>query len=139
MAGYCQVRGINDTSWTDFDVDVMIMDYEENMNVVDGEAAGRTKLTGSMIRDPLGTFLGHKITFQRYRSPEAFDALWTWFFAHSMDDYIWLRAADGQTTIDQKVYYTSLTRNLEKAKDGVNYWNSISGNFIAIDPALTPQ
>lgn len=139
MAGYCQVRGINDISWTDFDVNVMIMDYEEHVDVLDGEAAGRSKIRGKMIRDPMGAFLGHKIVFQRYLSVEEFDALWDWLFAHSVDDYIWLRAADGQSTIDQKVYYTSFSRKLESVQNGVNYWNDISANFIPIDPALTPS
>lgn len=138
MAGYCQLRGINDDNWTDFEVNVMIMAYKEGVDVLDGEAAGRVKLTGSMIRDPLGAFLGHNITFEPYESVEEFDKLWTWLLNHCVEDYVWLRAADNQTTIDQKVYYTHFDRTLERASDGVNRWASISVNFIGIDSIRKP-
>lgn len=138
MAGYCQLRGMNDDAWTDFDVNVMIMGYKEAVDVLDGEAAGRVKLTGSMIRDPLGAFLGHNITFEPYESIEVFDNLWDWLLDHSIEDYIWLRAADDQATLDQKVYYTHFERTLGDAKNGVNRWTSISVNFIPIDRIRTP-
>ena len=55
-----------------FDVNVAISKYNENFSVLDGENAGRSKDTGRMIRDVLGTYIGHKVTvFRRgndYRS-----------------------------------------------------------------------
>ena len=116
----------------------MITDYEETVNVLDGEAAGRSKLRGRMIRDPIGAFLGHKITFQRDGSVESFDALWSWLLAHSVEDSVYIRAADNQKTIEQEVYYTSFGRKLEKGEDEVNYWGAITVNFIPMDPHVTP-
>ncbi len=139
MAGYCELRGQNDSAWADFDVGVMIMDYEESVDVLDGEAAGRSKLRGSMIRDPLGAFLGHKFVFQRGASVEEFDALWNWLKDHCVEDYVYLRAADGQTTIDQKVYYTHFSRKLEFAYAGTRFWNNITVNFVPMDPVVIPS
>lgn len=140
MAGYCELRGMHDDSWTDFDVDIMISDYEEEGNVVDGEAAGRSKLAAWMIRDPKGAFIGHKITFLRKGSSvEKFDALWDWIKTHSVDDYIYIRAAENQSTIEYAAYYTSFKRKLDYVQDGVNYWGSITVNFIPIKPTITPS
>ena len=44
---------------TSFDVNVAISKYNENFSVLDGENAGRSKDTGRMIRDVLGTYIGH--------------------------------------------------------------------------------
>lgn len=140
MAGYCELKGMNDLSFTDFDCKVLIVDYEETVNVLDGEAAGRSKLRGRMIRDPLGAFIGHKITFLRDGSEESFDSLWDWLKAHCVEDYVYLRAADGQTIIDHKVYYTSFGRKIESVDDnGVRHWGSISVNFIPIEPDIVPS
>ena len=139
MAGYCELRGANDTKWTDFDATVMIGAYEETLEVLDGEAAGRSKLRGRMIRDPIGVFIGHKITFLRNGSVEDFDALWEWLKVHSVEDSIWIRAADNQTSIEYEAYYTSASRQLESAQNGVNYWGSITVNFIPMDPQIVPS
>ena len=45
-----------------FDVDVAISDLEESFNVLDGPNAGRA-INGGMIRDIIGTYIGHKIKF----------------------------------------------------------------------------
>ena len=142
MPGYCDLRGTNETEWTSFDVDVMLMDYEETINVLDGEAAGRSKLRGRMIRDPIGAFLGHKVVFARSgmdsAAVAAFDNLWNWLKQHSVDDSVYIRAADGQDSIEYEAYYTNLNRKLEYVEDGVRFWNNITVNFIPIDPTVVP-
>lgn len=45
----------------EFDADIAISAYNRNFNVLDGDNAGRV-LSGLMIRDIIGTYLGHKIT-----------------------------------------------------------------------------
>lgn len=142
MAGYAELRAANESTWTAFDATVSISDYEENFNVLDGDNAGRSKLRGRMIRDVLGSFIGHKITFYRSgmsaQAVESFDALWEWLKQHSIDDSIYIRAADGQTTIEYEAYYTSGTRKLESVENGVNYWDEISVNFIPMEPQIYP-
>ena len=70
---YCKING------TEFDVTVSISSYEENFNVLDGSNAGRV-MSGRMIRDIIGTYIGHSITFYNNGNNAAFDALWEYLF-----------------------------------------------------------
>ena len=115
-----------------FDVTVAISGIEESFNVLDGENAGRV-LSGKMVRDIIGTYIGHKVTFFNGKSRSDFDALWDYLIAHSVDDSVLLEAADGQSSISYQAYYTSGTRTLRTASDGVNQWDEIEINFIPMD------
>lgn len=139
MAGFCELKSKADLNYIDFDAKVMITAYKETLNVLDGDNAGRGKLRGRMIRDVLGGFLGHTITFQRDGSVEGFDNLWAWLKKHSVDDSIWIKAADGQGTIEYEAYYTVGEIELEKEENGVRYYKSITVNFIPIDPQIIPD
>ncbi|MEM5766878.1 MAG: hypothetical protein AAGU32_01075 [Bacillota bacterium] len=123
---YCTING------TAFDVTVSISDYEESFNVLDGDNAGRV-MSGRMIRDIIGTYLGHKITFFNNGNISAFDALWDFLIAHSVDDSITLEAADGQTSISYEAYYTSGTRRLKRVSGGENFWDELEVNFVPMD------
>lgn len=129
---YCLINGV------DFGATVAISDISENFNVLDGENAGRSKLTGTMIRDIIGTYIGHEITFFRSKDNDDFDALWDYLVAHSADDSVVLEAADDQSSISYDAYYTSGTRKIKNVTDGVNYWDEIKVNFIPIDAQVTP-
>lgn len=129
---YCKINGIS------FDATVAISAIEENFNVLDGDNAGRSKLNGHMIRDIIGTYIGHKITFFNGKNDTSFDALWDYLKAHSVDDSVALEAADDQSSISYDAYYTSGTRKLRTVADGTNYWDEIEVNFIPIDPQVTP-
>ena len=138
MAGFCELKSRSDFNYIDFDAKVMVSDYEESVDALDGENVGRGKLRGRMIRDVLGAFIGHKVTFQRDGSVEEFDRLWDWLKVHIVDDSIWIRAADGQGTIEYEAYYTVSEIELEKVEGGVRYYKAITVNFIPIDPQLIP-
>ncbi len=129
---YCIING------TAFDVTVAISDIEENFNVLDGENAGRSTLTGTMIRDIIGTYLGHKITFFNSGNVTAFDALWDYLIAHSIDNSVTLEAADDQASICYEAYYTSGTRKLKRASGGENFWDELEVNFVPIDAQVKP-
>ena len=128
---YCKING------TEFDVTVSISSYEENFNVLDGSNAGRV-MSGRMIRDIIGTYIGHSITFYNNGNNAAFDALWEYLKAHSVDDCVLLEAADGQSTISYEANYTSASRKLRRVYNGVNYWDALDVNFIPMDPQVTP-
>ena len=128
---YCKINGQS------FDVTVAISDIEETFNVLDGSNAGRV-MSGRMIRDVIGTYIGHKITFFNGKSNADFDALWDYLIAHSVDDYVNLEAADGQTSLSYQAYYTSGTRSLRSAADGTNVWDEIEINFIPMDAQVKP-
>ncbi len=116
-----------------FDADVAISKYNRYFNVLDGENAGRV-MTGRMVRDVIGSYLGHKITvFRRGDNYAGLDEFWDYLFQHSVDDSVMLEAADGQTTIAYEAYYTSASQDIEKAESGVNYWGEIEVNFIPMD------
>lgn len=121
-----------------FDADVAISKYNRYFNVLDGENAGRV-MTGRMVRDVIGSYLGHKITvFRRGDNYAGLDEFWEYLFQHSVDDSVMLEAADGQTTISYEAYYTSASQDIEKAEDGVNYWGEIKVNFIPMDAQVKP-
>ena len=128
-----------------FDVTVAIAEsgIVESANVLDGPNAGRV-MTGRMVRDIIGTYIGHKVTFFNAASPsngkttEAFDALWDYLIAHSVDDSVMLEAVDGQSSINYEVYYTNLQRTLKSVSGGVKYWDTIEVNFIAMDARVRP-
>ena len=128
---YCKINGKS------FDVTVAISDIEETFNVLDGSNAGRV-MSGRMIRDVIGTYIGHKITFFNGKSNADFDALWDYLIAHSVDDYVNLEAADGQTSLSYHAYYTSGTRSLRSAADGTNVWDEIEINFVPMDAQVKP-
>ena len=121
-----------------FDADVAISKDHRNFNVLDGENAGRV-MTGRMVRDIIGTYIGHKITvFRRGDNYAGLDELWDYLVAHSVDDSITLEAADGQTTISYEAYYTSASQDIEQVINGVNYWGEIEINFIPMEAQVTP-
>ena len=128
---YIKINGIS------FDATVAISDYEESFSVLDGDNAGRVK-AGRMIRDIIGAYIGHKITFFNGKSNADFDALWDYLVEHSVDDSVALEAVDGQSTIVYEAYYTSGTRKIRQAVDGVNQWDEIEVNFIPIDAQVKP-
>lgn len=128
---YCRING------QAFDVTVAILNIEETFNVLDGENAGRV-MTGRMVRDIIGTYIGHKVTFFSGKSQKDFDALWDYLVAHSVDDSVQLEAADGQKSISYEAYYTSGTRTLKSAADGVNVWDEIEINFVPMDAQVKP-
>ncbi len=77
---YIKLNGI------EFDADVAISTYNRSFNVLDGDNAGRV-LSGRMIRDVIGTYLGHKITvFRRGDNYEGLDTFWDYLYQHSVDD-----------------------------------------------------
>lgn len=130
--GYIKLNGIT------FDADVAISKYTRYFNVLDGDNAGRV-MTGRMVRDVIGTYLGHKVTvFRKGDNQKGLDAFWDYLYTHSVDDSVQLEAADGQTTIAYEAYYTSATQSIEKVENGVNYWGEIEVNFIPMDAQVKP-
>lgn len=129
---YIKLNGI------EFDADVAISAYTRSFNVLDGENAGRV-MTGRMIRDVIGTYIGHKVrVFRRGNNYDGLDAFWDYLVEHSVDDFVLLEAADGQTTIEYEAYYTSGTQEIEKVENGVNYWGEIEINFIPMEAQVAP-
>lgn len=130
---YCKLNGVS------FDVGVAISEYKRKLSILHGENAGRV-MTGSMILDPIGAYLGREITFFRkgdkYRE---LDALWDFLVAHSLDrEGVLLEAADGQTTISFQAYYGDTEQMIEKVENGVNYWGEFKVSFVPMEAQVKP-
>lgn len=129
---YLKINGI------EFDADIAIMGYSRNFSVLDGENAGRV-MTGRMVRDIIGSYHGNKLTIRRRGDNyKGLDAVWDYLETHSVDDFVNLEAADGQSTIKYEAYYTTATQELEKVENGINYWGEIEINFVPMDANLKP-
>lgn len=129
---YIKLNGV------EFDTKVAISAYNRNFNVLDGDNAGRV-MSGRMVRDIIGTYIGHKITvFRRGDNQAGLDEFWDYLVAHSVDESVQLEAADGQTVLSYEAYYTSASQDLEKGENGTNYWGEIQVNFIPMEAQVTP-
>jgi hypothetical protein len=131
---YVKINGIS------YDVEVSISDYEETFTVLDGENAGRAK-NGRMVRDVIGTYIGHKVTFFNRGGTEgnlAFDKLWDDLVALSVNDSVTLEAADGNKQISYEAYYTTGNRKLDRVLNGVNYWDVLQISFVPMEAQITP-
>lgn len=131
---YIKLNGI------EFDVDVAISAYKRKLNILHGDNAGRV-MSGKMILDPIGSYLGREITFFRkgdnYR---AMDALWDFLVEHSMDrEGVLLEAADGQSTISFQCYYGDTEQLIEDVRGGVNYWGEFTVSFVPLDAQVKPS
>lgn len=79
-----------------------------------------------------------KVTvFRRGNDYRSYDAFWNYLKAHSVDDSVLLEAADGNSTISYRAYYTSASHDIEKVENGINYWGEIEIHFIPIAPQIT--
>lgn len=130
---YCKLNGKS------FDVGVAISEYKRKLRILHGENAERV-MTGSMILDPIGAYLGREITFFRKGDKyQELDALWDFLVEHSVDRAgVMLEAADGQTSISFQAYYGDTEQKIEKVENGVNYWGEFKVSFIPMEAQVKP-
>lgn len=131
---YCKLNGVS------FDVDVAISAYKRKLSILHGNNVGRV-MSGDMILDPVGTYLGREITFFRKGDNyKAMDALWDFLVEHSMDTTgVLLEVADGQTTLSYQAYYGDTEQSLDEVRNGVNYWGEFTVSFIPMKAQVTPK
>ena len=78
--------------------DVLVKEISENFNILYSENTGRTT-SGAMTLDPIGTFIGHRITFSRKRGKEQeYDDLFNYILTPRYDG-IRVEIVHGQTTL----------------------------------------
>lgn len=129
---YIKLNGI------EFDADVAISTYNRSFNVLDGDNAGRV-LSGRMIRDVIGTYLGHKISsVSRGDNYEGLDTFWDYLYQHSVDDSVMLELRADRQPSPTEAYYTSASQDMEKVEGSVNYWGEIEVSFVPIDAQVKP-
>lgn len=120
--------------------DVCVDAINEYANVMDTDNAGRAIERGRMIRDIIGTAIGHKVKFSRKaddaESIQAFDALWT--YLTQPRESVYVQIADGQSTISYEAYSTTFSRDVERIEHGKTFWKELEVNFIPMECQILP-
>lgn len=131
---YCKIGGRK--------YDAIITAIEETFNILYSENSGRTMSAGArMTLDPLGTFYGHRITFQRKQGKELeYDALFD-FVSKPRYDGIPVELVHNQKTIKYDAYISQGTRRLKKIdeKSGKVYWGELVLNIIPMEAQVVPE
>ena len=119
--------------------DVYVDSIQEYFNVTDTDNSGRAIANGRMIRDVIGTFIGHKVKFRRKGDNFAeYDSLCT----HLMQPYesVNIKIAHNQETIEYEAYATNGQREVERIdrSNGTIYWKALEINFVPMEAQITP-
>lgn len=127
----CKIDGVS--------YDVLITAISENFNILYSENTGRTMSKGArMTLDPLGTFVGHNITFQRKRGhEEEFDKLFNYLMQPRIEG-IHVELVHNQTILSYDAYVSTGERKLERIdpNTGKILWGSFSANIVPMEAQI---
>ena len=105
-------------------------------SVLDSDKTGRVQ-SGSMYRDPIGTFYNYTMTVAG--KPEDVDALDAFWEAVSQPEKSHKCVFPyGQDTLTQQMYVTGGEQELKLMREDRNYWGEITLNFVAMKPKVVP-
>ena len=136
---YFRVNGIN--------YEVVVTGIVESFNILYSENTGRVISTGAqMVLDPLGTFIGHKVTIKRKNGYESeYDSLYDLIIKPrrvlKKEDALLFEVAHLQDSIAYAGYVSTGERKLERIdeKTGKIYWGELTLNIIPIEAQVLPQ
>ena len=121
--------------------DVLVTELTESFNVLYSENTGRTlSERARMILDPIGTFYGHKVTFQRKTGKEDdYDELFS-FLSQPRYDGVPVEIVHNQSVINYEAYVSQGERSLKKidTKSNKVYWDKMTINIIPMEAYITP-
>lgn len=122
--------------------DVSVLSIKESANILYSQNTGRTMSIGArMTLDPLGTFIGHRITVKR--KPEnikEYDRLFNDVIKPRYDG-IRIKAVHDQTTIEYDAYISAAEREVQKIDDvgKVVYWKEMEINIVPMEAQVLPE
>lgn len=121
---------------------VVITEIEENFNILYSSNTGRTLAEGApMVLDPLGTFIGHKVTVKRKAGfEEEFDELYN-FLLQPRYDGIRVEMVHNQTSIVYDAYISNGTRKVKKIdlNNEKVYWDTMQLNIVPLKAQVLPE
>lgn len=121
--------------------DVIVTDIERNFEILQSSNAGATLAPGAReTLDPLGTRIGHKITFKRKPGYEKeFDELWD-FVIQPRFDGVWVDIVYNQDTLNYEARFTSGSQQLKKIDPVTKkvYWGELVLDIVPLEAQVKP-
>ena len=121
--------------------DVIVTNIERNFEILQSPNAGATLAPGAReTLDPLGTRIGHRITFKRKAGHEKdFDDLWD-FVIQPKYDGVWVDLAYNQGTLKYEARFTSGNQALKKIDPTTKkvYWGELVLDIVPIEAQVKP-
>lgn len=115
---------------------IHVVRLKRSFAVMDGENAGRT-MDAAMQRDVLGTFYNYSLEIDPVEcSPEEYDALYEALSA-PVDSHT-VTFPYGRDVLTFEAYVSNGEDELFDASSGVNRWDNLTINFIAMSPQRRP-
>lgn len=121
--------------------DVIVTDIERNFEILQSSNAGATLAPGAReTLDPLGTRIGHKITFKRKAGYEKeFDELWD-FVIQPRFDGVWVDIVYNQDTLKYEARFVSGNQQLKKIDPVTKkvYWGELVLDIVPLEAQVKP-
>ena len=121
--------------------DVIVTNIERNFEILQSSNAGATLAPGAReTLDPLGTRIGHRITFKRKPGYEKeFDDLWD-FVIQPRFDGVWVDIVYNQDTLNYEARFTSGNQQLKKIDPVTKkvYWGELVLDIVPLEAQVKP-
>lgn len=115
---------------------VNVVSLKRSFSVLDGPNAGRT-MDGAMQRDIIGTYYHYSLEIvSDFSSPEEYDQLYE-IVSSPQNSHI-LSVPYAQEMLTFRAYVANGEDELSHRYDGLNKWDNLSMNFIAMEPQRRP-
>ncbi len=116
---------------------VNVMELTRKFSVLDSAKSGRTQ-NGNMYRDPIGTFYNYSIVIeQRGGDYDDLDALWD-AMSQPTESHV-CTFPYNQVVMSQRMYVTSGEQKVRRIHGTYTEWDSITINFIAMEPKAVAE